>query len=74
MTAIPSKNVSVLVYEEVEVCSTCLPVAPEHTSLASSMRTLTLCPSPCRVSKSFLANDVPVIPEPIMTKSAYVGS
>ena len=48
-----------------------LPVAPEHISLASSITT------PMGLDSSLnnvLATEVPEIPEPIMTTSAYTGS
>lgn len=49
---------------------TYLPVAPEHISLASSMATLTgLQDFPSKL----LAIEAPVIPDPMMTTSAYTG-
>ena len=43
------------------------PVAPEHVALASNMATF----KPFAESINTLATDVPVIPEPIITTSAY---
>lgn len=48
-----------------------LPVAPEHISLASSITTPTGLDSSLN---NFLATEVPEIPDPMMTTSAYTGN